>query len=151
MDSELIIDEYRREQSNKPKERVYENKHKIWFPSGLFHQKEFFDMADESFLLYCLFRSHEVRNGVRSKFYNRIKKDYFDKGHIVSVLSNRQISQKTGWYYGRIERYVKKLVEKRWVRIDKVEVGKPRKQNVYILGYTSPVGDDVYFIYQFTS
>lgn len=147
MDSNLIIDRYMREQAA-PK-KVFENKHKTWFPTGIFHQKEFYEKVRHPYSLYCLFRGHEVRGNLRTSFYRQIKQDYFDKGYIVSALSHKQIISKTGWYKSMIVSYTHKLVEWRWVRIDKIDVGKPQKQYIYILGYINEIGDDRYFMHEF--
>lgn len=147
MSSELIIDEYIRE--NTSSKKVFENKHKTWFPTGVYHQKEFYEKVRHPYALYCLFRAYEVRGNLRTPFYKKIKHEYFDNGYIVSALSHKQIIEKTGWYKSMIITYTNKLVEWRWIRIDKVDVGRPQKQYIYILGHTSEIGDDRYFMYEF--
>jgi len=147
MDSALILDEYVRERA--PTKKVFENKHKTWFPTGVFQQKEFYEKVRDPYALYCLFRAHEIRGNMRTELYKRIKQEYYDKGYIVSALSHKQIMAKTGWYKSMIVSYTEKLVDRRWLRIDKIDVGKPQKQYVYILGNLSEFGDDRYFMYEF--
>ena len=147
MSSNLIIDDYIREQVvTTPEKPLYSHNHKTWFYTGMFKQKKFYEMASKSFLLYCLLRSNVIRGNVKSPFYKRIKSEYYDNGHIVCALSQREISEKTGWYRSKVIYYVDDLIDKRFIRVDKIDVGKYKKQHIYLLGRTSNSGDDRYYI-----
>jgi hypothetical protein len=147
MDNNSIIDGYIHEQQTTPEKISYNNNHKTWFHTGMFQQKKFYRlMAHPSFAMYCLFRSHIIRGNVKSKFYRRIKNQYYDNGDLVCVLSYKEIRDKTGWYNSKISRYINYLKKTGVIRITEIDVGKRYKQQVYILGRVSQIGDDRYFI-----
>ena len=147
--SDLIMDERIRERVSMPGKPVYKNNHKTWFNTGMFHQPKFYEISPRAFVVYCVLRAHEVRGNVKSDFWKAIKKKYYDNGHIVCALSQRGISDKTGWGRSRVMRGIKELDLLKIVRIDKIDVGNQNDQHLYLLGRTSNTGDDRYFIDEF--
>ncbi len=141
--SELIIDDYI---ANTSKQKVNNTGYKIWLAGGLLNNKNLYIEENSPLALYLLFRANEIRGKMRTPLYKRVRMEYYVNGYIVCALSYKQIVNKTGWYRSKISRYVETLVERRWVRIDKINVGKRNKQNIYILGRLTDIGDDRYFI-----
>lgn len=143
--SEQIIENYINKNThiNKPEQK---GGFKVWYSGGLLDNKEYYKFADHPVGLYQLFRNNEIRGNMKSPLYKRVYKEYFEVGHIVCALSFSQIESKTGWYRSRISRYIDKLVEWRWIRVDKIDVGKKKKQNIYLLGRINIMGDDSYYM-----
>jgi len=144
--SSNIIDEYIIKKENNYPTHKHNTGYKIWLAGGLLNNKNLYIEENSPLALYLLFRANEIRGRMRTPFYKRIKHEYYDNGYIVCALSYQQIVNKTMWYRSKISRYIDKLVSRRWVRIDKINVGKRSKQNVYILGRLTEIGDDRYFI-----
>jgi len=151
MSNSLIIDDYIREQVKTSEEPIYIHKHKTWFHTGMFQQKKFCTIPTDSFMIYCIMRAYEVRGNVRSAFYKRIKKKYYDHGHIVCALSQRGISDKMGWHRSKVVRHIKPLVNLKIVRVDEIDVGNQNDQHLYLLGRTDSAGDNRYFIDEFVN
>jgi len=127
-----------------------ESSHRQWFLSDMFHKPEFFQIDKSPFALYSLFRSYEVRQNLSSEFMQRLKREFFDKGWIVSSLPIRRIREITKWSTRTIDTYIEKLVELRWIVIIKIDVGKEQKQNVYVLAKRNLIsGKDEYLIDDF--
>jgi hypothetical protein len=143
--AESILNEYSQNNVsvNKPNNK---GGFKVWLSGGLLDNPTFYKYVNDPVALYLLFRNYEIRGRMRNPLYKRIKREYFDNGHIACALSFSKIEEKTGWYRSKISRYIKKLEEYRWVRIDRIDVGKKEKHNVYILGRINNLGDDIYFI-----
>lgn len=119
---------------------------KVWLPSGLLNSKAYYKYANHPTGLYHLFRNNEIRGVMRTPLYIQLRKEYFEYGHVVCALSYSQIEEKTGWFRSKISRYVDKLVKWRWIRIDKIDVGKKEEQNVYLLGRLNGLGNTVYYM-----
>jgi hypothetical protein len=145
------MDQYIRTKTAMPKKSSYEHKHKTWFHTGMFQQKKFYTIPTASFMIYCTMRSYEVRGNVKSDLYKYIKKKYYEHGHIVCALSQREISDKMGWHRSKVTRYIKPLVKLKIVRIDEIDVGNQNNQHLYLLGRTDSTGDDRYFIDEFVN
>lgn len=143
--SEQIIDDYvnKNVSVNKPD---YKNSFKVWKASGLLDNPNYYAFVNHPIGLYELFRNNEIRGIMRTPLNKRIKYEYFDNGYIVCALSFSQIEKKTGWYRSKISRYIKKLVDQRWIRIDRIDVGKKEKQHIYLLGRVNNSGDDIYYM-----
>lgn len=145
-----VIDKYIQEDTDFiAKNNFYDNKHKTWFPTGTFQQKKFYEIPGESFMLYCLLRSNIIRGNMLSDFYKEIKKIYYDNGYLVCALTQQQMAKKTGWHRSKVRRHLLKLVDVRCIRIDKMPVNKQLKRHIYLLGRTSNIGEDRYYIDEF--
>jgi len=131
-------------------EKPYDSNHRQWYYSGMFHKPDIFKIDKSPLALYMLFRSYEIRRNVSSPFMMRLKKEYFDKGYIVSSLPFRLIEEKTQWSRAHIEKNIKALVKLKWIVVYKIDVGKSREQNVYALAKRNFIsGKDEYFINDF--
>lgn len=145
MKPELILDQYIRKDVSVNVDTP-KNRHKVWLSNGLILNKLFFEYINDPIALYLLFRSREIRGTMKTPLYKRLHAEYYENGYIVCALSFSQIEKITGWFRSKITRYIKALVDRRWVRVDKIDVGKKEKQNIYLLGRLNNIGDDIYFI-----
>jgi len=149
LSAEQVIDDYRNtiNKDNHSKcEILKDNGFKIWIPGGLVDNSNFYKYESSPMMLYLLFRGKLIRGKMTTPLWKKIKQEYYDNGYLVCALSYSQIMDKTGWYRSKIHRYVNELVERRWIRIDRVNVGKKYKQNIYLLGRLTEFGTDRYFI-----
>jgi len=139
-----IIDKYIN--NNVSISKSIKNMFKVWLNSGLLDNEYFYQVDNSPLALYFLLRNNEIRGKMKSPLNKRLKREYFENGHIVCGLSYSQIEKKTGWYRSMISRRIDTLKDRRWIRIDRIDVGKKEKQNIYLLGRINLIGDDSYFL-----
>lgn len=150
MQPELILDKYIKKQYiNKEfhiDESQYNNKHKMWFPTGMFQQKKYYTIPAQSTMVYSFIRSYVVRGVGKNPFLTLLKTKFYDNNLLACSKSQRDIAKGMGWERSKVYKWIKPLIELGIIFTQSIDVGNYKDQTVYIIGTVDQNGDERYFI-----